>query len=49
MYENNIESVAVVRRIIIGSHPIETTAKNIMCQVELLDCCSIRNYTRDLE
>jgi hypothetical protein len=27
MYENNIGSVAVVRRIIIGSHPIETTAK----------------------
>jgi hypothetical protein len=33
---NNIGNVAVVRRIIviIGSHPIETTAKrNIMCQV----------------
>ncbi len=38
MYENNIGSVAVVRRIIIGSHPIEITAKNIMCQVEILDC-----------
>jgi hypothetical protein len=39
MYENNIASADVVRRIIIDSHPIATTAKrNIMCQVAILDC-----------
>ena len=33
MYENNIARAGVVRRIIICSHPIETTTKrDIMCQ-----------------
>lgn len=49
MYENNIASADVVRRIIIGSHPIETTAKrNIMSQVAILDC-STETYTRGHE